>query len=175
MIQKIVGDGRAFDMHVQYVFDGDKLLGTAGAIKKALPLLDDQFFVLYGDSYLPCCYEQVQDTFIQSGKPGLMTVFHNQGQWDKSNVEYSHGEILVYDKQHQTPSMHYIDYGLGVFSKNAFDNIPDNTVYDLAFLYQQLLAKKQLAACEVQERFYEVGSFLGIEELGDYLKREKNT
>ena len=35
-----------------YSFDGDVLLGTGGALRRALPLLGETFFVLYGDSYL---------------------------------------------------------------------------------------------------------------------------
>lgn len=172
MIQDVVGDGRQLGMHVQYVFDGNKLLGTAGAIKKALPWLDKNFFTLYGDSYLPCDYATVQEKFLKDNKQALMTVFCNQGQWDKSNVEYSQGEILVYDKHQQTSAMQYIDYGLGVFAREAFDRVPDETVYDLALLYQQLLKDNQLTGFEVGERFYEVGSFSGIQELNQYLKRK---
>jgi MurNAc alpha-1-phosphate uridylyltransferase len=169
MVQDYLGDGSRFGMHIQYSFDGDVLLGTGGAIKKALPLLDEHFFVLYGDSYLPCHYESVQTAFIQQHCQGLMTVYKNHGKWDTSNVEFVENKIITYDKINRTERMHYIDYGLGVFSRKAFEQISDNEVYDLAKLYQQLLNKNQLAAFEITERFYEVGSFAGIEELEYYL------
>lgn len=169
MVKEYIGDGHQFGIKVSYSFDGPKLLGTAGAIKQALPNLGENFFVLYGDSYLPCCFVDVQKTYIESQKMALMTVFNNQGQWDKSNVEFAQGEIRVYDKQNRTDRMHYIDYGLGIFNKKAFDLVPDNEDYDLAMLYQDLLHRHQLAAHEVSERFYEVGSFAGINELGYYL------
>ena len=172
-VMDYVGDGKQFDLHVTYSFDGPTLLGTAGAIKQALPLLADNFFVLYGDSYLTCDYAVVQQTFSARKKMALMTVFRNQGLWDKSNVEFKHPEILVYDKQQQTERMHYIDYGLGIFNKNAFNAVVENTVYDLAVLYQHLLQQSQLAAHEVTERFYEVGSFSGISELSTYLTHKK--
>lgn len=173
MVSDFVGDGNAFGLQVSYSFDGPTLLGTAGAIKKTLHTLTENFFVLYGDSYLPCSFAAAQKTFIASKKLALMTVFRNQGQWDKSNVEFAQNEILVYDKKHQTERMHYIDYGLGIFNKNAFDAIPDNQPSDLADLYQELLRQQQLAGHEVKERFYEVGSFTGIEELGYYLAQIK--
>src|ERR1700676_4244023 len=47
-IREYAGDGRAFGLHVDYSFDGDQLLGTAGAIRKALPLLGKNFFAIYG-------------------------------------------------------------------------------------------------------------------------------
>lgn len=170
MVVDYVGDGSQFGLHVSYSFDGSKLLGTAGAIKKALPLLrQDNFFVLYGDSYLTCDFEAVQQSFTVSQKLSLMTVFRNLGQWDKSNVEFVNNSILMYDKVNRTPEMLHIDYGLGVFNKMAFEAVPADQEFDLVLLYQRLLKINQLAAHEVTERFYEVGSFAGIEELGYYL------
>ena len=166
MIQETVGAGDKFGIEVLYSFDGAKLLGTAGAIKKALPLLGDNFFVMYGDSYLPVNFAEVQQSYLKQRKQGLMTVFYNQGQWDTSNVEYSAGQIIAYDKLHLTKAMHYIDYGLGVFNQEALGS---DKVTDLAQLYQSLLQKQQLAAFEVKERFYEIGSFAGIQELEHYL------
>ena len=164
-LQAYVGDGQTFGIRVEFSFDYPDLLGTAGAIKKALPLLGDAFFTLYGDSYLPCDYGEVQRSFALSGQPALMTVFRNDGQWDKSNVEFEHGRIKRYDKRQQLPGMHWIDYGLGVFRRTAFEPVPDGKPYDLALLYQHLLQQNQLAGFEVNERFYEIGSFAGIEEM----------
>ena len=168
-ITEYVGDGSRFELNVSYVFDGPTLLGTAGAIKQALPLLKDDFFVLYGDSYLPCDYLAVQQAFIESQQPALMTVFENNSLWDTSNVEFAQQTIVSYNKIHRTQRMRYIDYGLGVFNRLAFDQIPANHPYDLALLYQDLLKRQQLAAFEIKQRFYEIGSFTGIEELGQYL------
>lgn len=170
-VVNFVGKGKRFGLTVSYSFDGECLLGTAGAIKKALPLLHENFFVLYGDSYLPCDYLAAQTAFKNSQRLALMTVFRNQGQWDKSNVEFVDGHIRAYDKKHQTTQMHYIDYGLGVFKKEAFHSVPDHLPYDLAVLYQTLLARQQLAAYEVTERFYETGSFAGIAELERYFEK----
>lgn len=169
MIQDFVGDGTRFNIQVEYSFDGGQLLGTGGAVKKALPLLGESFFVLYGDSYLPCNYEEVQVAFESSEKKALMTVFHNEGAWDTSNVEFKNGQILDYEKQLLSPRMKHIDYGLGVLQREAFTTIPENTPYDLANFYQFLLRKGELAAFEVRERFYEAGSIEGLEELKKYL------
>lgn len=125
---------------------------------------------MYGDSYLPCDYHAVARCFRASGKQALMTVFGNEGQWDSSNVEIAdEGTIRAYDKKVHTPRMRHIDYGLGVFRASAFNRIPPETSSDLAELYRQLLAEGELSAYEVKERFYEVGSFGGIEELTAYL------
>ena len=170
-VRDYAGDGSAFGLHVEYSFDGPQLLGTAGAIKRAVPLLGDAFLVVYGDSYLPCDYDAVARAFANSGKLGLMTVFRNHGQWDTSNVEFSQGRILAYDKANRTPRMQYIDYGLGAFRREAFDAVPDDRPHDLAAVYQSLLREDQLSAWESPERFYEIGSQDGIRELTEFLSR----
>jgi NDP-sugar pyrophosphorylase family protein len=171
MVRDFVGDGKAFGLAVEYSFDGPVLRGTAGAIHQALSLLEEAFFVLYGDSYLTCDYQAVEEAFRAAGKTGLMTVFQNEGQWDSSNVEFAGGRISAYDKKNRTPRMHHIDYGLGVFHRSAFAGMTADEVADLASLYQSLLARGELSAFLVKERFYEIGSPAGIRELSEALRK----
>lgn len=175
MIQDSIGNGEPFGLHVDYSFEGPVLLGTAGAIKRALPLLGGSFFVLYGDSYLPCNYREVAEAFHQSRRQALMTVFCNDGRWDRSNVEYSEGRIWAYSKQNFTSQMRHIDYGLGVFKHSAFSTVPDHEPSDLTTLYRQLLELDQLAALEVENRFYEIGSLEGLRETTEYLQHHLQT
>jgi NDP-sugar pyrophosphorylase family protein len=165
MIERDFGKGAAFDMELSYSFDGPKLLGTGGALRQALPLLGDEFFVLYGDSYLPIDYAAVLAAFRASGKPGLMTVFRNEGAWDTSNVHYSDGRIVRYDKRERTPEMQHIDYGLGIFRASVFAERPAGEAFDLADIQRELVAKDALAGHEVFQRFYEIGSHAGLAEL----------
>src|SRR5581483_7618354 len=170
-IREYAGDGDAFNLHLDYCFDGPLPLGTAGALRKALPLLGDEFFVLYGDSYLPCDYGAVENAFHAAGRIALMTVFRNQGLWDYSNVEFADGRIRAYDKANRTAHMHYIDYGLGVVRRELFDAIPEGQAADLAAVYQDVLRRRELAGYEVPGRFYEIGSQQGIQDLEEFLAR----
>ena len=165
-IREYAGDGARFGLQIDCSPDGPTLLGTAGAVRHALPLLGNAFFVVYGDSYLPCSYRDVAEAFHAAGQPGLMTVYRNEGRWDTSNVEFDAGRIVAYDKKDRTARMQHIDYGLGVFSRAAFEGA---TQADLADVYGDLLRRGQLAAFEVQDRFYEIGSFDGIAELSRHL------
>jgi len=167
------GDGKDWGVRIDYSFDGPKLLGTGGALIQALPLLGEAFYVLYGDSYLPIDYQAVGRRFIESGKLGLMTVFENRERYDASNVWFEDGSIRAYDKRNRLPSMRHIDYGLGVFRGSAFDAFPRGGVVDLAEVQMALLARGQLAGCEVPERFYEIGSHAGLEELDRLLRGAK--
>lgn len=171
MIQRDFGDGSQFGVRIDYSFDGPKLLGTGGAIKRALPLLGGEFFVLYGDSYLPIEYRPVAEFFRRGGKPGCMTVYRNEGRHDTSNVVFHNGQITVYDKKNRTPEMRHIDYGLSLFKSTAFDSFPADKPFDLAEVMGKLVRERQLAGYEVHERFYEIGSPAGLAELETILKQ----
>lgn len=169
MVRDVVKDGHAFGLEVNYSFDGPSLLGTAGALKRALPLLGRTFLTLYGDSYLLCDYARVAKVFEASGMQALMTVFRNEGQWDTSNVEFTDGRILAYNKKKRTPRMKYIDYGLGAFTAKTFERVPSDQAFDLADLYQAELADGELAGMEISQRFYEIGSPEGLEETAQFI------
>ncbi|HLZ52866.1 MAG TPA: nucleotidyltransferase family protein [Verrucomicrobiae bacterium] len=170
MIQRDFGDGSAFGLRLDYSFDGPQLLGTGGAVKRALPLLGDEFFVLYGDSYLPVEYRPVAEFFHRSGKPGCMTVYRNAGRYDTSNVVFRDGEIVVYDKKNRVPEMQHIDYGLSLFKAVVINAYAPDQPLDLAQVMGGLVHKKQLAGYEVRERFYEMGSPAGLAELESLLQ-----
>jgi len=168
MIQRDFGS-EAFGIRLDFSFDGEKLLGTGGAIKRALPKLGEEFFVLYGDSYLPIQYAPVAEAFQRSGKLGLMTVYRNEGKYDTSNVVFADGEIKIYDKKNQLPAMRHIDYGLSLFKAPVFDTYPADEKFDLAEVMGKLVRERQLAGYEVPERFYEMGSPAGLAELEQLL------
>jgi NDP-sugar pyrophosphorylase family protein len=171
MIETHFGDGAAYGMNIEYSFDGPQLLGTGGALKRALPALGDRFFVVYGDSYLPTNYAKVAQAFLDCGKPAMMTVFKNRHRWDTSNVEFDGKEILRYDKTNRDKTMQYIDYGLNIFRSEAFANCLGDKPFDLAQFYPDLIIRNQLAGFEVKERFYEIGSSRGLAELDSLLRR----
>jgi NDP-sugar pyrophosphorylase family protein len=140
---------------------------------------------MYGDSYLPCDYTAIARSFKSADRLGMMTIFRNEGKWDTSNVEFETGgseaggleagTILAYSKTNRTPRMRYIDYGLGVFHAEAFQHLPAGKACDLTELYTDLLQRKQLAAFEARERFYEIGSPAGLRETSEFLAAQEAT
>jgi MurNAc alpha-1-phosphate uridylyltransferase len=171
-IMAAVGDGRSFGLAVAYSLDGRELLGTGGALKKALPLLGETFFVLFGDSYVPCSFAPIQSAYGAARRPALMTVLRNENRWDKSNVLYRSGELLAYDKKSPRLDMSHIDFGLYVLSRDVFSACGELQRIDLADICRDLSENGQLAAFEVSERFYEVGSPRGIRDTEEFLSRQ---
>lgn len=170
LIREYAGDGSRFHLRIDYSEDGPVPLGTGGAIRKALSLAGDHFFVLYGDSYLPCDYGRVAQTFLDSGRPALMTLYRNEDAHDASNVEFRNGRIVRYDKKNRTPEMKYIDYGLGVLRREVFAELPADATVDLAAVYSALVERGELAGMVMENRFYEIGSVAGLRETEEYLR-----
>jgi NDP-sugar pyrophosphorylase family protein len=171
-IQAAVGDGGTLGLSIVYSYDGSELLGTGGALKRALPLLGDAFFVLNGDSYLTFPFAAVQSAFFDEGRPALMTVLRNDNRWDRSNVLFKNGQLIKYDKQSRAPDMAHIDYGVSVFSRDVFVDYEESRVLDLADICRNLSMGGRLAALEVSGRFYEIGSPQGMRDTEEFLSRK---
>ena len=175
-IEAFVKDGSQFGVAVDYCHDGANdganLLGTGGALRKALPLLGPEFLVMYGDSWLDTAFAPVVAAFRQSGKPALMTVFRNAGRWDTSNIWYENGAIRRYDKRERLPQMQHIDWGLSVVKAELLRERPADTAFDLADVLAGLSRCGELAGYEIAARFYEIGSVEGWRETDALLRRQ---
>jgi NDP-sugar pyrophosphorylase family protein len=169
-IEQHLGDGSAHGLELQYSHDGDRLLGTGGALRRALPLLGEVFWVLYGDSYMDIDYRAVLTHFAASRARGLMTVFQNDNRWDKSNVVFRDGRLLCYSKRAPTPEMKHIDYGVTLLSGEVLAPLATDEPADLADLLSEMAARGELVGHEVSQRFYEIGSHHGLEETQQYLQ-----
>lgn len=172
-IADFVGEGTQFGCRVQYSFDGEALLGTGGAIVKALSLLGSHFWVLYGDSYLTAPFAPALRAFEESGCDALMTILRNDGQWDKSNIEFTNGRLMRYSKQQPTISMRHIDYGLGIYRSGTFSGFSQGQAFDLSVLQGSLVQRGAVTGFEVSERFYEIGSVNGLAEADAFLRRQE--
>lgn len=170
-IEAFVKDGSQFGIAVDYCYDGPNLLGTGGALRKALPHLGAEFLVMYGDSWLDTAFAPIVAAFRNSGKPALMTVFRNEGRWDVSNVWYENGVIRRYDKVERVPQMQHIDWGLGIVKADLLAQRSADTVFDLAEIYADLARRGQLAGYQVRTRFYEIGSPEGLRETEVLLRK----
>ena len=168
-IEEHFGDGRKFGVDIVYSSEGDNLLGTAGALKKAEALLDSEFFIMYGDSYLFLDYCALMSYFNEHSKLGLMTVYRNRDLYDKSNVVIEDSLVKVYSKTEKSKDMVYIDYGASILRKNALELIPSNKQYPLEDFSQSLIKRGELLAYEIHHRFYEIGSPQGLKEFEEYI------
>jgi NDP-sugar pyrophosphorylase family protein len=173
-VQDFVGDGSAFGLSVSFSFDGQKLLGTAGALKKATALLGDVFWVVYGDAYLDIDLRPIWASFQSDPRPALMTVCRNEDSWDKSNVLFRDGRIVAYDKKSPDSAMKHIDYGLLLLHHQVLDAVRAGEKTDLADVLSALVRQDAVMGFEVRERFYEIGSHQGLRETDEHIRQTQD-
>lgn len=166
-IETHVGDGARFGLRVRYAReDPARLLGTGGAIVNALPLLDESFLVLYGDSYLPTDHRAVVRAFEARRPEALMCVFRNDGRWDRSNVRVAGDRVVFYSKRAQPGEADCIDYGLSAYRRAVFESYRGGEPpLDLGHVQENLVQAGRMAAFEVGDRFYEIGKPEGLADL----------
>ncbi len=152
------GDGSKFELKIRYSFEGDKLLGPSGALVKAKPLLEEAFFVTYGDAYLSLDYKRAMSHFASTGKLGMMVVYENRNRFGRSDVVVRDGYVVKYDKRTQSEGMDWINYGVSFLKRTALGDITAGTTLGEEEFYGRLIEQRELVAFETKSRFYEIGT-----------------
>ncbi len=171
-IREHVGDGGRYGLRVRFSNEGPALLGTAGAIRVALDLLEPTFLVTYGDSYLPFDYAApLRELDAHSDCGGVMCVFKNEGKWDPSNVVVDEaGEwVLRYEKGTKDPTFVHIDYGATALRREIVAALPAGASLGFDAIQKDLAQKKLLRAHLAHARFFEIGSPDGLATLEQHL------
>jgi len=167
-IEDYFGNGDKFGVNIKYSQDGAKALGPIGAIKNAESLLDDVFFIMYGDSYLSVDFQKAYSFFKEHDKLGLMVVYKNNDKYDKSNLVIKDNMVVGYREKEAV----YIDYGTSILRKKALDLVPKNTMYSTGQFFSDLISKKELLAFEAEKRFYHIGNPDALEELRSFIRSQ---
>lgn len=170
-IQAYLGTGERYGLELLFSSDGSSPQGTGGALKKALPLLGDVFFVLYGDTYLSASFPTIENRFYRQKHPLLMTLYKNASRWDTSNVLFENGRLLSYNKKAPSANMSHIDYGLSVLSASSVSDYPVDGPFDLADFFHHYSLEEKILGHEVFSRFYEIGTLEGLKETSRFLLR----
>jgi N-acetyl-alpha-D-muramate 1-phosphate uridylyltransferase len=170
-VQRALGAGLS-GVACRYSDEGARLLGTAGALRKALPLLAPTFVVTYGDSYLPFDYRApLDDLERHPAASGTMAVFENAGRFDASNTEVAGETVVRYEKRAAgDPALRFIDYGATALRREAIAPLPPDTPIGFDEIQRDLARLGALRALVVAERFYEIGSAAGLRDLEAYLR-----
>jgi NDP-sugar pyrophosphorylase family protein len=175
LIRQHVGDGQRFGLSVRYVPDGERTLGTAGALRRVIDsgAVPETFAVINGDSFLSLDLTAIESAYRKSGCPALMTVLRNRDRWDASNAVYRDGRVILYDKSRPAgwrQRMEWIDYGFSVLTRRTItDAVAPGEAGDLSAVMRDLSLAGQLAGFEVTDRFFEIGSPSGLADLERHL------
>jgi NDP-sugar pyrophosphorylase family protein len=169
IIKSHFGDGESFGVKIRYSDDGEMLLGTAGSLKNAKALLADDFFVTFGDAYPIIDYNAAWDRFLLTGKIAMMVVLKNANKYGRSNTIVQHGQVTFYSKKETPPGMEYIEFGVTFMNKQALDMLTGDYPIDLEILYRKIICNNQMAALEVKQRIYDIGSPEGLRDFSELI------
>jgi NDP-sugar pyrophosphorylase family protein len=163
-IEAYCGSGSKYGLELSYLFDGDKPLGTGGAVRGALKYSFDAVAITYGDTLLSVPVAEFLATFESSGLDGAMSVYRNKVPGHTCNADLRAGNLVTYDKKSPAPDWAYIDYGFLALKRSAIDAASDPLPFDLAAPLSRLSRADQIQGFEVKERFWEIGSPEALEE-----------
>jgi NDP-sugar pyrophosphorylase family protein len=178
-VRRALGDGGGFGVRLAYAEDGDRLLGTAGALRRALPGLAPTFVVTYGDSYLPFDYASpLRDLGAHAGALATMAVYRNDDTLDRSNAEVRGDLVVRYEKRPRDaprdPALDHIDYGATALRREVIAALPEGQPAGLDAVQRALASQGLMRALSVTTRFYEIGSEEGLADLEALLARRKS-
>jgi NDP-sugar pyrophosphorylase family protein len=167
-IEKHFGDGGRFGLRVRYSWDGPRLLGPAGALKRAGSLLGDHFFVTYGDAYLRAPYRAMMKAFLASGKLAMMATYRNENRHGRSDIAVRGGRVVRYEKN-GAAGMNWINFGVSALRNAALSLIPEGVEFGEEEFYGKLIGRKELLSFPVTRRFYEIGNPDSLREFARFV------
>jgi MurNAc alpha-1-phosphate uridylyltransferase len=175
LIRAHVGDGGRHGLSVRYAEeDPGRLLGTAGALRAAVPLLAPRFLVTYGDSYLRFDYaEPLRLLERHADCDGVMAVYRNAGSLEPSNVVTDGAWVLRYRKGAGGLEVDHIDYGATALRREVVEALPPGVPCGLDRVQEELATRGRLRALVVHDRFFEIGSPAGRADLEHHLRRSR--
>lgn len=169
-IEDYFGNGKDFGVNITYSHDGEKQLGPIGAVKNARSILDNVFFIMYGDSYVKMDFKDVYSYFLNKDKLGLMCVYKNYDKYDKSNLVVKDGYVTGYNDSNNSNDMIYIDYGTSILRKDSLEQIPKDTFFTTGDFFIKLIKDNELLAYEVKQRFYHIGNPESLEDFKTFIR-----
>ena len=170
LIRSHFGDGRSLGVKIRYSDDGDMLLGTAGSLKNAEALLADGFFITFGDAYPILDYDAAWKLFRSTGKLAMMVVLKNANVYGRSNTVVQNGQVTFYSKKESAPAMEYIEFGVTFMNKQALQMLTGDYPIDLEMLYRKIIGNNQMAALELKQRIYDIGSPEGLRDFSELVR-----
>lgn len=164
-IENYFENGKSLGINIRYSYeDENRLLGTGGALKNAEPLLDDEFAVLNGDTFLDINYQDLISFFHKKGKTGVLAGFLNNPKIMPNNMEIDEtNKVINYNKEKEIKN-NCVDAGVSVFKKDILGLISKNKKVSLETeIYPLLIRQGEFFVYPTDKRFYDIGTFERLE------------
>lgn len=163
-IEKYLGDGTRYGMKIDYSYETEKL-DTGGALRNALPFLDEIFFVMYGDSFLLGDWQKFGTYLLNEPEvEGAMALWLNpDGRLEPPRIIINGKYVQEYRKEPPPEKATHSEWGLNVFRKNVISQEPDGC-YPISRFFDQLIPFNKMLGVETNQRFFEIGCTSGLKD-----------
>ena len=174
-IRDYFGGGGSLGMALDYSVEKG-LLGTGGALKLVGDKIHDDFFVIYGDSFIPIKYADFESAFRKAGTEGMISVYGDpEGVTTvQGNVALSpDGKVTRYDKKIHDPELMYVEAGVLAFRRDVLRRIPAGQIVSLENdTYPELIRERQLSGYVTAQRFFDIGTESRIRDMEAWLRHD---
>ena len=165
MIEAYVGDGSRWNLKVTYSREGSPL-ETAGGIKKALPLIGDQpFLVVNADIYTDFNFATIKNRNLNDYK-GHLVMVRNPKQHPDGDFFLQNNQIELEGKERLTFS------GIAIYQPKIFEDINIEPVAKLAPILKKLISAKCISGEAHQGLWFDIGTPERLNEVNLFLKEE---
>jgi MurNAc alpha-1-phosphate uridylyltransferase len=155
LIERALGDGEKFGMQIGYSHE-QSLLETGGGIKNALPLLEEEeFIVCNGDIYTDFDFSSLPNNLAPNDTAHLVLTPTPKTR-ERGDFEYSQGRVTKRGDD-------FVYCGISIFSRRIFANSPVGAFSSRDLMFEAI-EQGQLSAQIHRSQWSDIGT------LGDYQK-----
>ncbi len=183
-IQEQFGDGTQWGVRIRYSVEGERLLGTAGALKHAERFFEPRALVLNGDTYLAVDYERLLQHHVRARHEAdvLATLSlaraPDAGRYGTVLLD-SGGDYLTGFKEKEAGTQdaeRWLNAGAYVIERALLKTMQPDAVASLErdVMPNVIAAGRKVAARKCTEAFYDIGTPQDLARFIDHYKDVKN-
>jgi len=155
------GDGSSWGVSLRYSVE-EKLLGSAGGVKRLQDFFDETFIVYYGDLFTQADLNPMIDLHRQSGAPATMGLYRVPDPWNRGIVELNEEQVITRFAEKPPREQVFSDLanaGIYVLEPEVLDSIPAGQMYDFGHdVFPDMLAKGvPIAGYVIEETLIDIG------------------
>jgi len=145
--------------------------GTAGALIDASHYIQDEFYLTYGDSFLPVDLKSLDELWSNYRAPLKISVKDVDGSRHAANVQLKQNGTFHYGINASNPT--HIDYGFMKVNKVVLSFIEKEGIQSFETVIARMSQLGEATCGATQSPLFEIGSFEGIIELEKHFERSK--
>jgi mannose-1-phosphate guanylyltransferase / phosphomannomutase len=174
-LREFLGDGSKFGVKINYNYEPE-ILGTSGSLLAFKDILDETFFVIYGDIFHDMDLKKLYE-FHTEKKAKATLVVHKSSHPEDSDIAEIDGEKII-ALHHKPGTREFGDIGnaaLYVVEPVIFNYLPREKSDFIKDIFPKMLeAGEKVCAYNTPEFIKDTGTPERLTQVQQYLKERKN-